>query len=132
MKQNQIENSKTIPMIWDCGSPLYDSHELASLSLIIERHMRALPSSLSLSSNRSSSSSTSSSSSLSSSSSSFDRLRSEDSSLKANEDVGKLCDIKGREWKRKVLDWDEMSKKKANKRIKVSGCFNLNYKLWKK
>ncbi|CAO2819180.1 unnamed protein product [Amaranthus hypochondriacus] len=127
MKQNQIEKSKTIPIIWDCGSPLYDSHELASLSLIIERHMRALPSS-------SLSSSSSSNRSLSlSSSSSFDRLRSEDSSLEANDDVGKLSDIiKGREWKRKVLDWDEMSKKKANKRIKVSGCFNLNYKLWKK
>lgn len=30
--------------IWDCGSPLYDSHELASLSHVIERHMMVLPS----------------------------------------------------------------------------------------
>lgn len=30
--------------IWDCGSPLYDSHELVSLSHLIERHLMALPS----------------------------------------------------------------------------------------
>ncbi|KAK4593874.1 hypothetical protein RGQ29_017810 [Quercus rubra] len=29
--------------IWDCGSPLYDSYELASLSHIIDRHLMALP-----------------------------------------------------------------------------------------
>ncbi|CAK9163039.1 unnamed protein product [Ilex paraguariensis] len=31
-------------MVWDCGSPLYDSFELVSLSHLIERHMMALPS----------------------------------------------------------------------------------------
>ncbi|XVF33199.1 hypothetical protein REPUB_Repub17cG0148000 [Reevesia pubescens] len=30
--------------IWDCGSPLYDSYELVSLSHIIERHLMKLPS----------------------------------------------------------------------------------------
>ncbi|KAJ7962533.1 4-hydroxy-tetrahydrodipicolinate reductase [Quillaja saponaria] len=30
--------------IWDCGSPLYDSHELVSMSHIIDRHLMALPS----------------------------------------------------------------------------------------
>ncbi|KAK3194661.1 hypothetical protein Dsin_025971 [Dipteronia sinensis] len=29
--------------IWDCGSPLYDSYELVSLSHVIERHLMALP-----------------------------------------------------------------------------------------
>ncbi|KAJ4953970.1 hypothetical protein NE237_030802 [Protea cynaroides] len=30
--------------VWDCGSPLYDSFELTSLSHLIERHMMILPS----------------------------------------------------------------------------------------
>ncbi|PON42229.1 hypothetical protein PanWU01x14_283450 [Parasponia andersonii] len=30
--------------IWDCGSPLYDSYELVSLSHLIERHLMVLPS----------------------------------------------------------------------------------------
>ncbi|EXB61979.1 hypothetical protein L484_002759 [Morus notabilis] len=30
--------------IWDCGSPLYDSYELVSLSHLIERHLMILPS----------------------------------------------------------------------------------------
>ncbi|XWS35873.1 hypothetical protein CRYUN_Cryun20dG0034100 [Craigia yunnanensis] len=30
--------------IWDCGSPLYDSYELVSLSYLIERHLMKLPS----------------------------------------------------------------------------------------
>ncbi|KAF4384604.1 hypothetical protein F8388_003911 [Cannabis sativa] len=30
--------------IWDCGSPLYDSYELVSLSNLIERHLMILPS----------------------------------------------------------------------------------------
>ncbi|KAG8476480.1 hypothetical protein CXB51_033379 [Gossypium anomalum] len=29
--------------LWDCGSPLYDSYELASISRILERHTIALP-----------------------------------------------------------------------------------------
>ncbi|KAK2650111.1 hypothetical protein Ddye_017600 [Dipteronia dyeriana] len=29
--------------IWDCGSPLYDSYELVSLSHVIERHLLTLP-----------------------------------------------------------------------------------------
>lgn len=30
--------------VWDCGSPLYDSYELVSLSSIIERHIMKVPS----------------------------------------------------------------------------------------
>lgn len=29
--------------IWDCGSPLYDAHELVALSHIVERHFMVLP-----------------------------------------------------------------------------------------
>ncbi|KAL5816734.1 hypothetical protein ACOSQ3_025112 [Xanthoceras sorbifolium] len=31
-------------IIWDCGSPLYDSYEIASFGHLIERKMMALPS----------------------------------------------------------------------------------------
>ncbi|KAI7994859.1 hypothetical protein LOK49_LG11G02784 [Camellia lanceoleosa] len=41
MKEEKEENAL---VIWDCGSPLYDSYELASLSHLIDRHMMALPS----------------------------------------------------------------------------------------
>ncbi|GMH00438.1 hypothetical protein Nepgr_002277 [Nepenthes gracilis] len=30
--------------IWDCGSPLYDLHELVSVSFLVERHLMAVPS----------------------------------------------------------------------------------------
>lgn len=124
----EIERTSTsvtetaVQMIWDCGSPLYDSFELASLSHIIERHMMVLPQSSSSSSTRLSSSSLSSSCSLSSpttswSSSTCNMLRSEGASYEV--------------LKRKV-EWEEVSKKKAKKRIKVSGCFCLNGKFWKK
>lgn len=29
--------------IWDCGSPLYDSYELVSVTHIIDRHLMSLP-----------------------------------------------------------------------------------------
>lgn len=29
--------------VWDCGSPLYDSYELAALNHLLERHMMVLP-----------------------------------------------------------------------------------------
>ncbi|KAH7850434.1 hypothetical protein Vadar_032826 [Vaccinium darrowii] len=32
-----------IMKVWDCGSPLYDSYELASLGHVIDRHVLALP-----------------------------------------------------------------------------------------
>ncbi|CAA7023088.1 unnamed protein product [Microthlaspi erraticum] len=31
-------------VLWDCGSPLYDSYELVSLTHTIERHFMSLPS----------------------------------------------------------------------------------------
>ncbi|OIV95044.1 hypothetical protein TanjilG_10864 [Lupinus angustifolius] len=39
-----IDNKKLDFPIWDCGSPLYDSHELVSLAYAIERHMITWPS----------------------------------------------------------------------------------------
>ncbi|CAN1778528.1 hypothetical protein LINPERHAP1_LOCUS14413 [Linum perenne] len=35
-------------LVWDCGSPLYDSYEIASVGHLIERHTMSLPSSPSL------------------------------------------------------------------------------------
>ncbi|CAN1189559.1 hypothetical protein LINPERPRIM_LOCUS24552 [Linum perenne] len=32
-------------LVWDCGSPLYDSYEIASVGHLIERHTMSLPSS---------------------------------------------------------------------------------------
>lgn len=36
------EGEKAVP-IWDCGSPLYDSFELASLCHLLDRHQMTLP-----------------------------------------------------------------------------------------
>ncbi|OMP08589.1 hypothetical protein COLO4_06320 [Corchorus olitorius] len=44
-KEEQHEEAAAFA-IWDCGSPLYDSYELASLSHLIERHLMKLPPSL--------------------------------------------------------------------------------------
>ncbi|KAL4383161.1 hypothetical protein GQ457_15G019690 [Hibiscus cannabinus] len=38
------ESNEAALDIWDCGSPLYDSYELVSLSHQIERHLMKLPS----------------------------------------------------------------------------------------
>lgn len=43
VEQKEAEEVEAIA-IWDCGSPLYDSYELVSLSHLIERHLMALPS----------------------------------------------------------------------------------------
>uniref|UniRef100_A0A7C8YNH5 Uncharacterized protein n=1 Tax=Opuntia streptacantha TaxID=393608 RepID=A0A7C8YNH5_OPUST len=40
------ESEKVMNKVWDCGSPLYDSYELATLTHLIERHLMALPNSL--------------------------------------------------------------------------------------
>lgn len=51
LKENQtLMNSATLKeklskSVWDCGSPLYDSHELVSLDHLIDRHLMAFPSS---------------------------------------------------------------------------------------
>ncbi|CAN6978835.1 hypothetical protein BRARA_I04255 [Brassica rapa] len=51
--KNVIEKTKMVVddddhqndrILWDCGSPLYDSYELVSLTHIIERHFMYLPS----------------------------------------------------------------------------------------
>lgn len=39
----QEQSRKTDDAIWDCGSPLYDSSELASLSNLLERRLTASP-----------------------------------------------------------------------------------------
>ncbi|XP_057981249.1 uncharacterized protein LOC131166688 [Malania oleifera] len=38
------EGGQEAKAVWDCGSPLYDSYELASIGHLIERHLMALPS----------------------------------------------------------------------------------------
>ncbi|KAL8235851.1 hypothetical protein R6Q59_016932 [Mikania micrantha] len=40
--QQQHEGSLD-PKIWDCGSPLYDSHELVSITNVLDRHMMKFP-----------------------------------------------------------------------------------------
>ncbi|KZV31519.1 hypothetical protein F511_07370 [Dorcoceras hygrometricum] len=35
----EITNENKGTIVWDCGSPLYDSYELAELMNIIERHV---------------------------------------------------------------------------------------------
>ncbi len=41
-KEDEEEEGEGLA-IWDCGSPLYDSYELVSLTHIIDRHLMALP-----------------------------------------------------------------------------------------
>lgn len=43
-KTLEANGDKEALAIWDCGSPLYDSYELVSLSHLIERHLMTLPS----------------------------------------------------------------------------------------
>lgn len=38
------ESIRNDRVLWDCGSPLYDSYELVSLTHVIERHFMSLPS----------------------------------------------------------------------------------------
>ncbi|KAL2468802.1 uncharacterized protein Fot_50378 [Forsythia ovata] len=42
-KEEQQEKEEKTLKLWDCGSPLYDSHEVASISHVIERHFMVLP-----------------------------------------------------------------------------------------
>ncbi|KAF5464439.1 hypothetical protein F2P56_014514 [Juglans regia] len=44
-KEIEEEEGEEALAIWDCGSPLYDSYELVSLSHVIERHLMKLPNS---------------------------------------------------------------------------------------
>ncbi|KAK7381999.1 hypothetical protein VNO80_00620 [Phaseolus coccineus] len=46
MREEDQEEEEKAMAIWDCGSPLYDSHELVSLDHIIDRHLMAFPSSI--------------------------------------------------------------------------------------
>uniref|UniRef100_A0A1D1Z151 ATP-dependent DNA helicase mph1 n=1 Tax=Anthurium amnicola TaxID=1678845 RepID=A0A1D1Z151_9ARAE len=41
-KQGEGEEEREVSP-WDCGSPLYDSFELASLCHVLDRHLMALP-----------------------------------------------------------------------------------------
>lgn len=43
MKKLVEENHLAAIAIWDCGSPLYDSYELASLGHLLDRHTMASP-----------------------------------------------------------------------------------------
>ncbi|KAJ9148044.1 hypothetical protein P3X46_030140 [Hevea brasiliensis] len=42
-RPQELQEEQSAAIIWDCGSPLYDSYELASLSHLIDRNMMALP-----------------------------------------------------------------------------------------
>lgn len=42
-KEEKEEEAASAATIWDCGSPLYDSYELASVGHILERHTMAFP-----------------------------------------------------------------------------------------
>ncbi|EEF51318.1 hypothetical protein RCOM_1691130 [Ricinus communis] len=45
MEEEKKKEAEAANIVWDCGSPLYDSYEIASVGHVIERHMMALPSS---------------------------------------------------------------------------------------
>jgi hypothetical protein len=40
---NEAEEEELVLATWDCGSPLYDSFELASVHYILEKHTMVLP-----------------------------------------------------------------------------------------
>ena len=42
-KGDEEEEEVSSTNAWDCGSPLYDYYELASLAHLLERHTMALP-----------------------------------------------------------------------------------------
>ncbi|ONI07367.1 hypothetical protein PRUPE_5G115500 [Prunus persica] len=42
-EKEEEEEAASAAKIWDCGSPLYDSYELASVGHILERHTMAFP-----------------------------------------------------------------------------------------
>ncbi|KAG8659062.1 hypothetical protein MANES_02G012350v8 [Manihot esculenta] len=42
-KEQELQKAQGAAVIWDCGSPLYDSYEVASLFHIIDRHTMTLP-----------------------------------------------------------------------------------------
>lgn len=42
-EEEEEEGGRSRPRIWDCGSPLYDSYELASVGRLLEQHTVALP-----------------------------------------------------------------------------------------
>jgi hypothetical protein len=41
--KEEDEEERVVLATWDCGSPLYDSFELASLHHVLERHLMVLP-----------------------------------------------------------------------------------------
>ncbi|KAL9664815.1 hypothetical protein QQ045_020223 [Rhodiola kirilowii] len=43
-EEEKEEEEEAAVKVWDCGSPLYDSYELAALGHVIDRHTMALPS----------------------------------------------------------------------------------------
>ncbi|XP_062185591.1 uncharacterized protein LOC133889137 [Phragmites australis] len=43
VRGKEEEEEELMSATWDCGSPLYDSFELASLHHVLENHMMVLP-----------------------------------------------------------------------------------------
>ncbi|KAH6779957.1 hypothetical protein C2S52_011194 [Perilla frutescens var. hirtella] len=42
VRKKEKDDEKSLE-IWDCGSPLYDAHELVAVSHVVERHLMILP-----------------------------------------------------------------------------------------
>ncbi|KAI3741352.1 hypothetical protein L1987_59024 [Smallanthus sonchifolius] len=41
--EQQQQDEGLDPKIWDCGSPLYDSYELVSITNVLDRHLMKFP-----------------------------------------------------------------------------------------
>ncbi|KAL2490280.1 Uncharacterized protein Adt_25908 [Abeliophyllum distichum] len=109
-EEKEKEKEEKTLKLWDCGSPLYDSHEVASISHVIERHFMVLPY-LSGSRNVKESSLISSSSSIQS-----EPKKAESSSKVRGFSVVKfLKDIlEGNLWKRKKKDKISTSRRQSS------------------
>lgn len=120
--------------IWDCGSPLYDSYELASVSYLIERHLMALPS-LGGSSRRFIANFSHSSSPETTTSSRSTRTTSTAKEAKGSSRsiVGNLREIVGiKMWKRKGLSGGRKDKTKKMKSTTGFSGFYSKFGLWRK
>ncbi|CAI9764157.1 unnamed protein product [Fraxinus pennsylvanica] len=116
MKINEVEEKERTLKVWDCGSPLYDSYELVSVSHIIERHFMVFPY---LSKSRN----VDESRPISSSSSSVDQSKPNKaagpSKVRRFSVVNFLSDlVEGNLWKRKQLDAERKVNSKPKKQKK--------------
>ncbi|KAM5555588.1 hypothetical protein ABKV19_023486 [Rosa sericea] len=116
--------------IWDCGSPLYDSYELASVSHLIERHLMAFPSLGGSSKRFIAKFSHSSSSKTTSTTSNSTTMKEAKGSNSMEENLSKILGIK-KMWKRKGLFGGTKEKTKKMKTTGFSGFYS-RFGLWRK